>query len=128
MRYPFSLALLIAFLLTGCADSPGLSEEESQAQYQAQSQVQSQAQTEQQELGVMVLALQQAIATPSAEHLEVIARYGTDSRYYVMIRGWLVQQLSGLESQLAAHGDQAPEALRAQAEHLKAAIRLIDLE
>ncbi|MCL1042864.1 hypothetical protein L2712_14550 [Shewanella marisflavi] len=120
MRYPFSLALLIAFLLTGCADSPGLSEEESQAQ--------SQAQTEQQELGVMVQALQQAIATPSAEHLEVIARYGTDSRYYVMIRGWLVQQLSGLESQLAAHGDQAPEALRAQAEHLKAAIRRIDLE
>ncbi|WP_428637336.1 hypothetical protein [Shewanella sp.] len=126
MRYPFSLALLIAFLLTGCADSPGLSEEESQAQSQVQAQ--TQAQTEQQELGVMVQALQQAIATPSAEHLEVIARYGTDSRYYVMIRGWLVQQLSGLESQLAAHGDQAPEALRAQAEHLKAAIRRIDLE
>ncbi|WP_428617375.1 hypothetical protein, partial [Shewanella sp.] len=118
MRYPFSLALLIAFLLTGCADSPGLSEEESQAQSQVQAQTQAQAQTEQQELGVMVQALQQAIATPSAEHLEVIARYGTDSRYYVMIRGWLVQQLSGLESQLAAHGDQAPEALRAQAEHL----------
>ncbi|ASJ95500.1 hypothetical protein [Shewanella marisflavi] len=126
MRYPFSLALLIAFLLTGCADSPALSEEESQAQSQVQTQ--TQAQTEQQELGIMVQALQQAIATPSAEHLEVIARYGTDSRYYVMIRGWLVQQLSGLESQLAAHGDQAPEALRAQAEHLKAAIRRIDLE
>ena len=116
MRYPFSLALFIAFMLTGCAYSP------------AQGQVQAQTKSEQQELGSMVQALQQAIATPSAEHLEVIARYGTDSRYYVMIRGWLVQQLSGVESQLAAQGDSAPEALRAQAEHLKAAIRRIDLE
>ena len=37
--------------------------------------------------------------------LETIAKHGTDSRYYVMIRGWLVQVKSGVESQLAATKD-----------------------
>ena len=104
------LFLFAASLVTGCVATP------------------SQTEVEQQRLGVMVQALQQAIAVPTPEHLEVIARYGTDSRYYVMVRGWLVQTLSGVESQLAASGDAAPEAMRAQAEHLRAAIRRIDLE
>ncbi|MCG9747915.1 hypothetical protein [Shewanella sp. Isolate8] len=104
------LFLFAASLVTGCVATP------------------SQTEVEQQRLGVMVQALQQAIAVPSPEHLEVIARYGTDSRYYVMVRGWLVQTLSGVESQLAASGDAAPEAMRTRAEHLRAAIRRIDLE
>ncbi|QYJ90474.1 hypothetical protein [Shewanella halotolerans] len=116
----FAASLLITGLMSGCANH------HSQAQDQSQSK--SSLQAEQQELGAMVQALQQAIASPSPEHLEMIARYGTDSRYYVMIRGWLVQELSGIESQLAAHGDRAPETMRAKAEHLRAAIRRVDLE
>ncbi len=119
-------SLLITGLLSGCANHHG--QAHAQSQTQAQSQAQSSLQAEQQELGAMVQALQRAIATPSPEQLEVIARYGTDSRYYVMVRGWLVQELSGIESQLAAHGDRAPETMRARAEHLRAAIRRIDLE
>ncbi|MXR69212.1 hypothetical protein GNT65_11070 [Shewanella sp. JBTF-M18] len=114
----FAASLLVACLMTGCANMPS----------QSQTQIQAQEQAEQQALGAMVQVLQQAIASPSPQHLEVIARYGTDSRYYVMVRGWLVQELSGIESQLAAHGDSAPEAMRAKAEHLRAAIRRIDLE
>ncbi|QYK13383.1 hypothetical protein K0I63_02365 [Shewanella rhizosphaerae] len=124
----FAASLLITGLLTGCANHHGQAHAQSQTQAQSQSQAQSNLQAEQQELGAMVQALQRAIATPSPEQLEVIARYGTDSRYYVMVRGWLVQELSGIESQLAAHGDGAPETMRAKAEHLKAAIRRIDLE
>ncbi|ABO22336.1 hypothetical protein SHLO109777_12745 [Shewanella loihica] len=118
----FAASLLITGILSGCANGHG------QAQDPSQTQSQSSHQAEQQELGAMVQALQQAIATPSPEQLEVIARYGTDSRYYVMVRGWLVQELSGIESQLAAQGDGAPETMRAKAEHLRAAIRRIDLE
>ncbi|TVP15837.1 hypothetical protein [Shewanella sp. KCT] len=121
-------SLLITGLLTGCANHHGQAQDQAQAQSLTQAQAQSSLQAEQQELGAMVQALQQAIASPSPEHLEMIARYGTDSRYYVMIRGWLVQELSGIESQLAAHGDRAPETMRAKAEHLRAAIRRIDLE
>lgn len=120
----FAASLLITGILSGCANGHGQAQDPSQALALAQSSLQA----EQQELGAMVQALQQAIASPSPEQLEVIARYGTDSRYYVMVRGWLVQELSGIESQLAAHGDGAPETMRAKAEHLRAAIRRIDLE
>lgn len=77
----FAASLLITGILSGCANGHG------QAQDPSQTQSQSSHQAEQQELGAMVQALQQAIATPSPEQLEVIARYGTDSRYYVMVRG-----------------------------------------
>ncbi|QYJ82889.1 hypothetical protein [Shewanella aegiceratis] len=122
----FAASLLITGILSGCANHHGQAQDPSQSQ--ALALAQSRLQAQQQELGAMVQALQQAIASPSPEQLEVIARYGTDSRYYVMVRGWLAQELSGIESQLAAHGDRAPETMRAKAEHLRAAIRRIDLE
>lgn len=87
-------------------------------------------------IGVMVKSLDNAIAHPSNESLSIITNYGTDSRYYVMIRGWLVQELQGAESQLDAyHSDvldnsqaEQKSKLQQKVDFLKQAIRRIDLE
>ena len=82
----------------------------------------------QQQIGFMVQSLATAIDTPSPESVDIIARYGTDSRYYVMIRGWIVQELTGIESQLAAQGENADPMLVNKAKHLKISLLRIDLE
>ncbi|GIU23558.1 hypothetical protein L2719_05260 [Shewanella schlegeliana] len=87
-------------------------------------------------IGVMVKSLDNAIKHPSNASLATIAEYGTDSRYYVMIRGWLVQELQGVKSQLAAYNshvqDKSYDANRARLQQkvdfLQHAIRRIDLE
>jgi hypothetical protein len=86
--------------------------------------------SEEHQVGTMVLAIQAALKAPEDPNsLETIAKYGTDSRYYVMIRGWLVQVKSGVESQLAAAKDPALKAKHQQrATFLKKALRRIDLE
>ncbi|WP_299790530.1 hypothetical protein [uncultured Shewanella sp.] len=86
--------------------------------------------SEEYRIGVMVKALSAAITSPAEpESLEIITRYGTDSRYYVMIRGWLVQELSGVQSQLDANrNDKAKEQLIERVALLSKAIRRIDLE
>ncbi|WP_185817608.1 hypothetical protein [Shewanella atlantica] len=101
--------------------------------------------SEEYKIGVMVKALSRAIASPDApDSLQIITRYGTDSRYYVMIRGWLVQELSGVQSQLDAtkdhktkghktndhktKDDSAKTALIERVSFLTKAIRRIDLE
>lgn len=61
--------------------------------------------------------------------LDTIVKYGTDSRYYVMIRGWLVQEKKGIESQ--AHSiklDAKKEAFERKLKVLNQFIRRIDLE
>ena len=82
------------------------------------------------QIGVMVNAIDKAITDAQPDSLELIYQYGTDSRYYVMIRGWLIQELTGVQSQLDAHRQQ--DERRQQLEHkvnfLKQAIRRIDLE
>lgn len=82
------------------------------------------------QIGVMVNAIDKAITDARPDSLELIYQYGTDSRYYVMIRGWLIQELTGVQSQLDAHRQQDEH--RQQLEHkvnfLKQAIRRIDLE
>ena len=82
------------------------------------------------QIGLMVNAIDKAITDAQPDSLELIYQYGTDSRYYVMIRGWLVQELTGVQSQLDAHRQQ--DERRQQLEHkvnfLKQAIRRIDLE
>ncbi|WP_110457089.1 hypothetical protein [Shewanella algidipiscicola] len=83
---------------------------------------------EQQHIGAMVQSLKHAIRTPSPESLDIVVRYGTDSRYYTMIRGWLVQELSGVESQLASQNEGDNPEQDALAAHLRACIRRIDLE
>ncbi|WP_111497194.1 hypothetical protein [Marinobacter bohaiensis] len=104
-----SAVLVIALLLTACQSTPP---------------------SESQRIGEMVLAVDAAMDRPGdPEALETIARYGTDTRYYIMIRGWLVQELAGVESQLDATRD--PErraAFQAEADFLRQAIRRIDLE
>ncbi len=86
--------------------------------------------SEEYKIGVMIKALSLAIASPDEpDSLKIITQYGTDSRYYVMIRGWLVQVLSGVQSQLNANrNDKAKEKLIERAAFLTQAIRRIDLE
>lgn len=87
-------------------------------------------QSEEYKIGVMVKAIALAIKTPEKqESLKTIARYGTDSRYYVMIRGWLSQVLRGTESQLDANRDPVRKAkIQQKVDFLKKSIRRIDLE
>ncbi|GIU13589.1 MULTISPECIES: hypothetical protein [unclassified Shewanella] len=87
-------------------------------------------QSEEYNIGVMVKSVDNAIKTPSKNSLELISHYGTDSRYYVMIRGWLVQELQGVNSQLSAYrsDDEIKSRLQAKSDFLTQAIRRIDLE
>ena len=85
---------------------------------------------EQQVIGQMVQHLDVAINSPTdKDALQTIVKFGTDSRYYLMIRGWLVQKLNGIESRLQAQQSQAKKSvLAAEVDALKGAIRAIDLE
>ncbi len=86
--------------------------------------------SEEYQIGLMVKKIAAAIQEPEKpESFETIVMYGTDSRYYVMIRGWLVQELSGVESQnLATHNDIENSKLMQKELFLSKAIRRIDLE
>ncbi len=86
--------------------------------------------SEEYKIGVMVKAIAVAIKAPEKpESLKTITRYGTDSRYYVMIRGWLSQVLKGTESQLNATRDPARKVkFQQKVDFLKKSIRRIDLE
>lgn len=81
-------------------------------------------------LGEMVQKLQVALMPPfDALSLQTIQYYGTDTRYYTMIRGWLSQELQGVESQLGASQDaQDMSRLQKKSDFLQQAIVLIDLE
>lgn len=90
----------------------------------------SQKKIEQQAIGEMIQQLQVAINSPTDDNaLQTISKFGTDSRYYLMVRGWLVQKLSGVQSQLAVQNSESKqEVLVAEVNALKQAIRAIDLE
>jgi len=87
-------------------------------------------QSEEYKIGIMVKAIAAAIKAPEKPaSLKTITTYGTDSRYYVMIRGWLSQILRGTESQLNATRDPARKAkFQQKVDFLKKSIRRIDLE
>ena len=87
-------------------------------------------QSEEYRIGVMVKAVAAAIANPGEpKSLETIVDYGTLTPYYVMIRGWLVQELQGTESQWQATKDEALKRQHGEkVEFLRQAIRRIDLE
>jgi hypothetical protein len=80
-------------------------------------------------LGERVLAARAALADPGAPGaLDAIVDLGSDSRYYVMVRGWLVMQLQGDLSIVEASGGDAPPEVVHRVEFLEGAIRAIDLE
>ena len=102
------ICLWLTMLMTGCQTAPA----------------------EPQRIGEMVMAVEQALAHPEdPQSLDVISRHGTDSRHYVMIRGWLIQELQAVESQLAAsRTPELQQRFSTRAEFLRRAIRRIDLE
>ncbi len=80
-------------------------------------------------LGRKVLAVQAAIAEPTAPGAaDAIKVLGLDSRYYVMVRGWLSMQLAGDRSIANARGDATPQHIQVRIHFLEQAIRAIDLE
>lgn len=80
-------------------------------------------------LGHRVLAIAAAIRNPDAPGaMEAVLELGLDSRYYVMVRGWLAMRLRGDMSILQArNGDVSPQ-IAARIVFLQKAIRAIDLE
>ena len=81
------------------------------------------------ELGRKVLAVRQAIANPQTPGaMEAVTALGLDSRHYVMVRGWLTQQLAGDQSILDASKENTPKAVKDRIAFLHKAIRAIDLE
>ena len=80
-------------------------------------------------LGYRVLAIAAAIRNPDAPgSMEAVLELGLDSRYYVMVRGWLAMQLRGDMSILQArNGDVSPQ-IAVRIAFLEKAIRAIDLE
>ncbi|MCP4332396.1 MAG: hypothetical protein GY802_26175 [Gammaproteobacteria bacterium] len=81
------------------------------------------------QLGHRVLAIAAAIRNPDAPGaLGAVLELGLDSRYYVMVRGWLAMQLRGdMSIQQARNGDVSPQ-ITARIAFLERAIRAIDLE
>ena len=80
-------------------------------------------------LGYRVLAIAAAIRNPDApDALEAVVELGLDSRYYAMVRGWLVMQLRGdISIAQARNGNVSPQ-IAARIAFLEKAIRAIDLE
>lgn len=84
-------------------------------------------------LGRQVLAVKAALEQPEApESLEAIRALGNDSRYYVMVRGWVIQHLQMAESYMGTstyRDDPArKQAVDARIAALKKALRALDLE
>jgi hypothetical protein len=81
------------------------------------------------ELGRKVLAVQRALEHPQeAESLEAVKALGLDSRYYVMVRGWLSEKLRGDQSIRDASKEGTPQKIKDRITFLEKAIRAIDLE
>ncbi|MCG8583640.1 MAG: hypothetical protein MI757_02915 [Pirellulales bacterium] len=80
-------------------------------------------------VGRQVLAIRKAIKNyESPKSLEAIADAGTITANYVWVRGWLNEELRGVNSVIMVNKGEARKKLQAKAEFLKRAIRRIDLE
>jgi hypothetical protein len=81
------------------------------------------------QLGRRVLAVEVALGNPSAPgSLQAVRDLGLDSRYYVLVRGWLAMQLEGDRSIVAAKPDAAGAEIKRRIEFIERALRAIDLE
>jgi hypothetical protein len=80
-------------------------------------------------LGQRILAIAAAIQSPDRPGaMDSVLALGLDSRYYMLVRGWLAMQLAGdLNIMDARNGDVSPQ-LAARVAFLQKAIRAIDLE
>ena len=80
-------------------------------------------------LSQRILAIAEALQRPDMPGaMDSVIALGTDSRYYVLVRGWLTLQLAGdLNIMDARDGDVSPR-LAARIAFLQKAIRAIDLE
>lgn len=79
-------------------------------------------------LGRRVERVRQALTEPERSGaMESILALGRDSRYYVMVRGWLQQQLEADRS-IARASSPPPQKIAERIEFVERAIRLIDLE
>lgn len=80
-------------------------------------------------LGQKILSVQQAIANPDLPgSMPAVHELGHDSRYYVMVRGWLSEELRGSRSIADAMGNDVTSELKRKIQFLEKAIRTIDLE
>ena len=78
-------------------------------------------------LGKQILAIQEALNNPGDPNsIHSITALGWDQRYYLMVRGWLVQRLQADQS--AYTGSESQTHLGERIEFIKLAIRTIDLE
>ena len=81
------------------------------------------------EIGTAVMEVASAIKDPTRDGaMDAITALGTDSRYYLMVRGWLVQQIAADRSILATGSGASSSDLESRVVQLERAIRLIDLE
>ena len=82
------------------------------------------------QIGKMIKQIQVALNAPERPgSLKTIVKYGQDTRYYVMIRGWLSEELRNIESQIPGVRDpKRKQKFLAKQKLLKSAIRGIDLE
>lgn len=84
-------------------------------------------------LGRQVLAVKEALQAPEdPASLEAIKGLGQDSRYYVMVRGWIVQHIQMAESYRGTSDYKNKPERKLEVEKrisaLQKALRLIDLE
>ncbi len=69
--------------------------------------------------------------TASATDLEQVIDFGRNTRYYPILRGWLVQEIENIRSQLHSVSSDDPEmaaGLKEKLVRLEKILRLIDLE
>lgn len=80
-------------------------------------------------LGERVLAVRAALEDPDMPGaMRAVVELGTDSRYYVMVRGWLAMQLQADLGIVEASRGNVPASVAGRVEFLHQAIRAIDLE
>ena len=82
-----------------------------------------------QRLGEQVMAVNAAIRNPDSPNaMGAIVELGTDSRYYTMVRGWLMLAAQGDQSILDASEPGSRPAIEERLAFLRRAMRAIDLE
>lgn len=119
------LALFLTVTLSACSTlddkkTPGVNGLSEQDQYAL-------------EVGRKVLDIQEALKKPEQPaSIEAVRALGLDSRHYVMVRGWLVQELRSAESWQETSTYQTSPAYKNRIDKrisaLRRMIRAIDLE